>query len=71
MLVLALIDHHGANSALAKAIGSDFKGKISLLIYVIAIPMAFFNNWIAFGMYIVVSIIWFLPDPRIENVLID
>jgi uncharacterized membrane protein len=69
MLVLALIDHHGAESTLAKAIGSDVKGKISLLFYVIAIPMAFFNNWIALGLYASVAIIWFIPDRRIENVL--
>ena len=69
ILVLALIDHHGADSKLAKAIGGDVKGKISLLFYIIAIPMAFFNNWIAMALYLSVSIIWFLPDPRIENVL--
>jgi uncharacterized membrane protein len=69
ILVLALIEHHGADSKLAQAIGSDAKSKISLLFYVIAIPMAFFNNWIALALYLSVSIIWFLPDPRIENVL--
>jgi uncharacterized membrane protein len=70
--VLVLIAHHGGeNSKLATAIGSDAKGKISLLFYIIAIPTAFFNNWIAMGLYLLVSIIWFLPDPRIENVLKD
>lgn len=69
ILVLALIDHHGADSKLAKAIGSDAKGKISLLFYIIAIPTAFFNNWIALALYLAVSVIWFLPDRRIENVL--
>ena len=69
ILVLLLIDYHGADSTLAKAIGSDVKGKISLLFYLIAIPMSFFNNWVAFGLYVVVAIIWFIPDRRIENVL--
>jgi uncharacterized membrane protein len=69
ILVLLLISHHGADSTLAKAIGNDVKGKISLLFYMIAIPIAFFNNWIAFGLYVVVAIIWFIPDRRIENVL--
>jgi uncharacterized membrane protein len=71
ILVLALIDLHGADSKLARAIGSDAKGKISLLFYIIAIPTAFFNHWIAMGLYLSVSIIWFLPDRRIENVLKD
>jgi uncharacterized membrane protein len=69
ILVLALIDYHGSDSKLAQAIGDDVKGKTSLLFYVIAIPMAFFNNWIAFGIYVLVAIIWFIPDRRIENVL--
>jgi uncharacterized membrane protein len=70
--VLVLIAHHGGeNSKLATAIGSDAKGKISLLFYIIAIPTAFFNSWIAMALYLLVSLIWFLPDPRIENVLKD
>jgi uncharacterized membrane protein len=69
ILVLALIEYHGTNSALAKAIGSDFKGKISLLLYTIGIAMAFFNTWLALGLYATVSIIWFIPDRRIEKVL--
>jgi uncharacterized membrane protein len=71
ILVLALINLHGSDSRLAQAIGSDAKGKISLLFYTIAIPTAFFNQWIAMGLYLTVSLIWFLPDPRIENVLKD
>lgn len=70
--VLVLINHHGGeNSKLATAIGSDAKGKISLLFYIIAIPTAFLNSWIAMALYLSVSLIWFLPDPRIENVLKD
>lgn len=70
--VLVLIKHHGGeNSKLATAIGSDAKGKISLLFYIIAIPTAFLNSWIAMALYLSVSLIWFLPDPRIENVLKD
>ncbi len=67
VLVLALIQYHGKDSKLAKAIGSDFKGKISLAIYLVAIPLAFVNNWLAFGLYVLVAMIWFLPDRRIEN----
>ncbi len=72
ILVLVLIDHHGGtDSTLAKAIGSDFKGKISLAFYVIGIAISFVNNWIALGLYLLVSVIWFIPDRRIENVLND
>lgn len=71
ILVLALIDFHGADSKLAQAIGSDAKSKVSLLLYIIGIPTAFFNSWIAMGLYLAVSVIWFLPDRRIENVLKD
>jgi uncharacterized membrane protein len=55
------------NSALADAIGGDFKGKISIVLYAIAITSAFIHPWIAFGFYIFVAIIWFIPDQRIEN----
>jgi uncharacterized membrane protein len=71
ILVLSLIDLHGADSKLAQAIGSDAKGKISLLFYMIGIVTAFFNQWIAMALYLSVSILWFLPDRRIENVLKD
>jgi uncharacterized membrane protein len=69
ILSRALIKHHGRDSVLAKAVGKDFKGKISLLIYALAIPLSFLNHWIAFGLYIFVAIIWFIPDRRIERTL--
>ena len=64
-----LIQHHGRDSVLAKAVGKDFKGKISVLIYALAIPLSFLNQWIAFGLYIFVALIWFIPDRRIERTL--
>ncbi len=69
ILAQTIIQYHGADSTLAKAVGSDVKGKISLLCYTIAIPVSFFNNWIALGLYVLIAIIWFIPDRRIENVL--
>jgi uncharacterized membrane protein len=69
ILVRALIALHGRDSALATAIGGDFKGKISPLLYAVAIPLAFFNSWAAFGIYVLVAVIWFVPDPRIEKTL--
>jgi uncharacterized membrane protein len=69
ILSRALIQHHGHDSVLAKAVGKDFKGKISVLIYALAIPLSFLNQWIAFGLYIFVALIWFIPDRRIERTL--
>jgi uncharacterized membrane protein len=69
ILVRALITLHGRDSTLATAIGGDFKGKISPLLYALAIPLAFFNAWVAFGIYVLVAVIWFVPDPRIEKTL--
>jgi TMEM175 potassium channel family protein len=67
ILSRALIRHHGRDSVLAKAVGKDFKGKISVVIYAVAIPLSFLNQWIAFGLYIFVALIWFIPDRRIER----
>jgi uncharacterized membrane protein len=68
ILVRALIALHGADSLLAKAIGSDFKGRISLVFYLAAIPAAFVEPWISYGLYIIVAIMWLIPDRRIEAV---
>src|SRR5918912_483990 len=67
ILVQALIALHGRDSVLAIAVGRDFKGKASLLIYASAIPIAFVNSWIAFGLYVLVAVMWLIPDPRIEK----
>ena len=69
ILVQVLIALHGRDSVLAIAVGRDFKGKASLLIYASAIPIAFVNSWIAFGLYVLVAIMWLIPDPRIEKTL--
>ncbi|MDP9048794.1 MAG: TMEM175 family protein [Bacteroidota bacterium] len=67
MLMAALIRHQGKNSLLAKAVGRDWKGNISIGIYMLAIAMSWFNSKISFGLYVVVACIWFIPDKRIEN----
>jgi uncharacterized membrane protein len=69
ILVRALIALHGRDSTLATAIGNDFKGKISPLLYAVAIPLAFVNSLVGFGIYVLVAIIWIVPDPRIERTL--
>ncbi|HLI96396.1 MAG TPA: TMEM175 family protein [Candidatus Baltobacteraceae bacterium] len=67
ILVNALIAVGGAESMLARAIGSDFKGRISLMMYAIAIASAFVNQWIADALYVLVAVIWLVPDRRIEK----
>jgi hypothetical protein len=67
--VRALLSLHGAESTLTAALGSDFKGKISIGFYVAAIPLAFVNAWIACGIYVLVAAMWLIPDPRIERKL--
>jgi uncharacterized membrane protein len=69
ILARVLIAVHGKDSVLATALGSDFKGKISVVIYLLAIPLAFVSSWLAFGLYILVAIMWLVPDRRIEKIL--
>jgi uncharacterized membrane protein len=59
----------GKESLLAKAVAEDRKGKVSQLLYAIAIPVAFWNQWISDGLYVLVAVIWLLPDRRIERIL--
>lgn len=67
ILTRALIALHGTGSTLARSIGSDFKGKISIAIYAAAIPLAFAKAWIAGACYVIVAVIWLIPDRRIER----
>jgi uncharacterized membrane protein len=71
ILVRALLAHHGPDSTLARAIGKDFKGYISLAIYFSAILLSFVYSWIGFALYVLVAIIWFVPDRRIEKRIAD
>ena len=71
ILVRVLITHHGAQSNLAHAIGSDRKGNVSLACYLVAIPLAFVNIWISCAIYIGVAILWLVPDTRIESRIVD
>lgn len=70
ILVRALLAARGQSPALADAIGRDSKGLISLVIYAVAIPMAFIFVWLAFALYVVVAVIWLIPDSRIEKRLV-
>ena len=60
---------HGEESILKKAIGSDIKGKASPILYIIAIILSFFNQWAAGGIYVLVALIWLVPDKRIEKTI--
>ncbi len=67
----ALIACGGRNSALARAVGTDAKGKVSVLLYVLAIPLAFILQWLAILLYVLVILLWLVPDRRIERILAD
>ncbi|MBI3853497.1 MAG: DUF1211 domain-containing protein [Verrucomicrobia bacterium] len=69
ILQRTIIAQQGRDSLLASAIGSDWKGKLSPALYLIAIPLAFVSPWIASGLYVFVALLWLVPDRRIERVL--
>ncbi|RZJ17215.1 MAG: DUF1211 domain-containing protein [Acinetobacter sp.] len=69
ILSMILVKHHGENSLLSRAVGSDFKGKISLACYIIAIPCAFIHTWISGALFVLVAFLWLIPDKRIERVI--
>ena len=69
VLVRALLALHGTGSVLATAIGSDFKGRVSVLIYAVAILLAFVAPILACALYVAVAAIWLVPDRRIEKSL--
>ena len=69
ILAQSLVSLHGRDSVIATALGADFKGKISIVIYAVAIPLALFKWWLAFAIYWFVAIMWLIPDRRIERIL--
>ena len=64
-----IIASQGPDSLLRRAVGGDWKGKMSPLIYAVAIPSAFWSRWISLGLYVLVAFVWLVPDRRIERVL--
>jgi uncharacterized membrane protein len=66
LLVYSIIKHHGRDHILASAVGKNRKGKISLGLYIAAIPLAFVASWIAVLLYIIVAALWLIPDRGIE-----
>ena len=67
ILTTTLIRHHGPESALRAAVGNDFKGIISVVMYAVAIAATFGNRWIGLAIYWAVALMWLIPDPRIEK----
>jgi TMEM175 potassium channel family protein len=69
ILARALLTLHGPTSLIAQALGNDFKGKISVVINLVAIPLAFVSSWLACACFVVVALIWLVPDQRIEKTI--
>jgi uncharacterized membrane protein len=69
IMTRALLAVHAPDSALARALGRDFKGKVSVVIYVIAIPLAFIIPWLSAVLYVLVALYWLIPDRRMERIL--
>jgi len=69
ILARTLIAAHGTDSVLATALGRDVKGKVSVVAYAAAIPLALASSWLAFGLFVLVAVMWLVPDRRIEKTL--
>ncbi len=71
LLQQTIIREHGDRSLLARAVGRDFKGKISPAIYLLGIVLAAWARWVSMGLYFAAALIWLIPDPRIENQVME
>ena len=67
ILTRTLLALHGPHSTIAAAVGKDVKGKMSVVLYAAAIPLAFVNRWMADAIYVFVALMWLVPDRRIES----
>lgn len=66
-----IIASQGEGSVLKKAIGADWKGKLSPLLYIVAIVSAFLSPWLSMTIYVLVALMWVVPDKRIERILVE
>ncbi len=71
ILAHVLVSLHGKTSVIGDALGRDFKGKISMVIYLAGIPLAFVRPWMACLFYLAVTVMWLVPDRRIEKKIVD
>jgi len=69
ILARAILRKEGPNSVLARAFGSDWKGKISPLLYGVAIGLSFVNQWLSQALFVIVAVMWLVPDRRIERIV--
>ncbi|MBK8611688.1 MAG: DUF1211 domain-containing protein [Chitinophagaceae bacterium] len=67
ILAKSLVRAHGKESLIAQALGKDWKGMLSVILYIVGIGLTFINPWIGFSIYILVAVMWFIPDKRIEK----
>jgi uncharacterized membrane protein len=67
ILTVTLMRHHGPESALRAAVGNDFKGIVSVMMYAVAIAASFGNRWIGLAIYWAIALMWLIPDRRIER----
>jgi uncharacterized membrane protein len=71
ILTRVLLANHPDDSVLARALGRDFKGKVSVVLYLLAIPLAFVQVWISLAIYVAVALVWLVPDRRFERLLTE
>ena len=69
ILQTTIVAHEGQGSRLGRAVGGDLKGKLSMVLYAAAIPLAFFRSWASAAIYVTVALMWLVPDRRIERSL--
>jgi len=69
LLQKAIVHRHGRHSVLAEALGRDIKGKLSPLLYATGIALAFFHAWASIALYVLVALMWLIPDRRIESAI--
>jgi uncharacterized membrane protein len=69
LLQKAIVHQQGKHSVLASALGRDFKGKISVLLYAAAVVLAFVDAWLSIAIYALIAVMWLIPDRRIEKVM--
>jgi uncharacterized membrane protein len=69
ILTMTIIATHGKDSVLAQAIGKDYKGKISVVLYAVAVLLSLLNSFVSLGIYAAVAIMWLIPDSRIERAM--
>lgn len=67
VLAKLLVKAQGQNSPLKRALGGEWKEKVSMVLYLLAIPLAFFNRWVSCAIYVGIALLWLVPDTRIEG----